>query len=326
MNRERDKLLDKINQVTPINFTEIAYELFEYQRKHNLIYSDYLKGFKSINEMNRFLPISAFKTQTIVSNKNDLNLYFESSGTTSSINSKHYIFDLNWYLKNCVRGFELAYGKIQGFCFLALLPHYLERQNSSLIAMVNHFISLSNYKESGFFLNDEASLIKRIKHCKTKNIPTILFGVSFALLDFSEKYKINFPELIIMETGGMKGRRAEITREELHNEISNSFGTKQIHSEYGMTELLSQAYSKEKGIFYPPPTLKIIISEITDPFSKERNGKTGLVNIIDLANIDSCAFIATEDLGIVYDDGSFIIQGRLDASEIRGCNLLVQDI
>ncbi len=273
-----------------------------------------------------FLPVAAFKHWPVYTEPDLPAVFFESSGTTTSVNSRHYIKDMDWYLSNCRRGFEYQYGAVNQYCILALLPHYQERQHSSLIAMVSHFIGLSLYPESGFYLYNHSDLYVQLEKCKARGIPTLLFGVSFALLDFAEGFKIDFPELLVMETGGMKGRRVEVTREDLHAQIANSFGTTHVHSEYGMTELLSQAYSKSQGLFYPSPTMKVSTTEIADPLSREKYGKTGLINVIDIANIDSCAFIATEDIGKVYEDGSFTVEGRLDQSDVRGCNLMVGDM
>ena len=220
-------------------------------------------------------------------------------------------------------GFEAFYGAVADYCVLGLLPSYLERSGSSLIAMVDHFIQLSKHPKSGFFLYDHAALADVLRQCQKTQQPTLLIGVSFALLDFAEQYSLDLSRITIMETGGMKGRRKEITRQVLHTILQDAFQVDVIHSEYGMTELLSQGYSKGKGIFYPTPTMKVLAREITDPFAVQKNNKTGVLNIIDLANLDSCAFIATDDLGKVAVDGSFEILGRLDSSDVRGCNLMV---
>lgn len=313
-----------IEKIHEGNFDEIARTIYEYQLENNDSFRTYTSHFnRKIDDEFIFLPISAFKSHKVVSGSWFSNTYFESSGTTSSINSKHYYKDLNWYLSNCEKGFTKFYGQISEYFILALLPHYLERQNSSLIAMVNHFITISKYDQSGFFLNETDQLIKVLNENKKSNIPTILFGVSFALKDFAEQNAIDFSDLIIIETGGMKGRQEEITREELHNIIQHGFGVHAVHSEYGMTELFSQAYSNGSGRYYPAPTMKVVIKEITDPLSNEKNNKTGIINVIDLANVDTCSFIATEDLGRLYDDGSFEVLGRMDNSDMRGCNLMI---
>lgn len=325
MSDSRTELLTMLSQVNSFNFDELANKIYNFQRKENLIFKNFCHSFSNNSQFN-FLPISAFKHHTLISGDWQPSSYFESSGTTSSLNSKLFIRDLDLYLRNSINSFDFHYGDHRKYCYLALLPHYLERKNSSLVAMVNHLIGHSDYEHSGFFLNNHDDLYEVIKNNQRNKIPTILFGVSFGLLDFSEKYKINFPDLIIMETGGMKGRKEEMTKEQLHAILCESFGTYEVHSEYGMTELFSQAYSKGKGIFYPGPALKVIVTELTDPTVSEKFGKTGILNVIDLANIDTCSFIATEDLGIAYEDGSFMIQGRMQSSDMRGCNLMISDL
>lgn len=328
---KRDILLKKIQEVRADNFDALALAVFQYQARHNLLYRDYLNLLK-INpstitriEAIPFLPISFFKTHPVISQQLDKlpKTIFSSSGTTGKTTSRHYVRDLDFYKRNTVIGFEHFYGKVADYCVLGLLPSYLERSGSSLIAMVDHFIRLSKYPQSGFFLYDHEALVEVLKENQQQQIPTLLIGVSFALLDFAETHQLDLTNTIIMETGGMKGRRKEMTREELHGVLQPSFGVSAIHSEYGMTELLSQAYSRGNGIFYPMPTMKVLVREITDPLTTIPNGKTGVLNIIDLANLDSCAFVATDDLGRVASDGSFEILGRLDASDIRGCNLMV---
>lgn len=324
LNIIRNALIEKVKKINHSTFNNVANEIFEYQASNNIIFKEYLSNLKhKTNEGLKFLPISAFKNKKVITGDWQSEDYFESSGTTGSVNSKHYYQDINPYLENCVEGFEKVYGKVKDYCVLALLPHYLERQNSSLIAMVNDFILKSTYNQSGFFLDEVEQLVEILNYNQHKNIPTILFGVSFALKDFAEKNSLHFPGLNIIETGGMKGRQEEITREQLHSIIKKGFGTDTIHSEYGMTELFSQAYSIGQERFYPAPTMKILIKEITDPITNEKNNKTGIINIIDLANIDTCSFIATEDLGKMHDDGSFEVLGRMDNSDMRGCNLLI---
>jgi hypothetical protein len=315
-----------VANVTEDTFNEALSIVLDHQLKNNTIYNNHFHQFINKKTFLPFLPISAFKLNKVVCNYANPDLYFASSGTTGQIPSKHYINDLNWYLNHATSIFTQFYKSPAEYCFLALLPHYLERQNSSLIHMMNHFIGLSNYAESGFYLDELNELFNKLNENKKSSIPTILFGVSFALLDFSEQYKIDYPNLIIMETGGMKGRREEILRSVVHSQLCLAYGTINVHSEYGMTELLSQAYSKGNGRFICPPSMKIIITEIMDPLKEEKNGKAGIINIIDLANFESCPFIATEDIGIKYDDGSFEILGRLDNSELRGCNLLISDL
>ena len=270
-----------------------------------------------------FLPISFFKTHTIKTGEWAAQKTYTSSGTTGAQTSRHFVFDEDWYLQNAAAIFEKIYGKVEDFCFLALLPNYLEREGSSLIAMADFFIIKSKYEQSGFFLYDQERLVKLLKANELAKVPTVLIGVSFALLDLAEQYQLSLAHTIVMETGGMKGRRKEMTRAELHDVFQKSFGIENVHSEYGMTELLSQGYSKGQGIFEPGFTMQIRTREITDPFRYTNAGRHGVINIIDLANIDSCAFIATDDLGRVYENGTFEVLGRLDQSDIRGCNLMV---
>ena len=248
---------------------------------------------------------------------------FTSSGTTGMTTSGHQLRDLEWYQQTALTCFNPFYEDPADYCLLALLPSYLERSGSSLVFMADFFINRSKYAESGFFLNDKEKLVQTLEHCIQKQTPTILLGVSFALWDLAETNPMDLENVIIMETGGMKGRRKEITRSELHQILKGAFNTTHIHSEYGMTELLSQAYSQGNGIFHPGPTMKILTREITDPFAIQDYGKNGVINIIDLGNIDTISFIATDDLGKVCSDGSFEIMGRLDASDVRGCNLMV---
>jgi phenylacetate-coenzyme A ligase PaaK-like adenylate-forming protein len=270
-----------------------------------------------------FLPISFFKTHSIIEDKAFADVVFSSSGTTGSITSKHYVQDVKIYEQSYLKAFELFYGDVKDSCILALLPNYLERGGSSLIYMVEDLIKKSNHPKSGFFLHNHNELNETLTYLKQRNQKTIIIGVTYALLDFVEKYPTSFPELIVMETGGMKGQRKEMVREELHKVLTTGFGVTKIHSEYGMTELLSQAYSKGDGIFECPPWMKIIIRDTNDPLSLLNNGKSGGINVIDLANFNSCSFIATQDLGKTFTDGSFEVLGRFDDSDIRGCNLMV---
>jgi len=239
------------------------------------------------------------------------------------INSKHLVTDVSWYEESFRRAFGLFYGDIKSYCVLALLPSYLEREGSSLIYMAEDLVKSSENPDSGFYLYNHEELFQQLKKHQQAGKPTLLIGVTFALLDFIEHYQLDFPELIVMETGGMKGRRKEMIREELHQTLCKGFGVKSIHSEYGMTELLSQAYSKGDGIFNCPPWMKIITRDTNDPMTELAVNQTGGINIIDLANINSCSFIATQDLGRTYGDGSFEVLGRFDNSDIRGCNLLI---
>jgi hypothetical protein len=239
------------------------------------------------------------------------------------VTSRHLVTDVSWYEESFRTGFELFYGPISNYTIFALLPSYLERGDSSLIYMVEDLIKQSNDPASGFFLYNHDELYHQLKKQQQQQKPTVLIGVTYALLDLIEQYQINFPGLIVMETGGMKGRRKEMIREDLHTQLCKGFGVNAIHSEYGMTELLSQAYSTGNGIFNCPPWMRILIRDTNDPLSLLENGKAGGINIIDLANINSCSFIATQDLGQIHPDGSFEVLGRFDNADIRGCNLLI---
>ncbi|MEM9992507.1 MAG: acyl transferase, partial [Bacteroidota bacterium] len=239
--------------------------------------------------------------------------------------SRHHVRNVAAYLQNARRGFATFYGKVSDYCVLALLPSYLERQGSSLVAMADDFIRCSKYSQSGFFLHNTEQLVTTLEECQQRNIPTLLLGVSFALLDLAEQYHLNLAGMIVMETGGMKGRRKEVIRANLHQQLCEAFQTPYIHSEYGMTELLSQAYSKGNGIFEASPSMKILIREVGDPFSYQPHQRTGGINIIDLANINSCSFISTSDLGKSLNINEFEIIGRFDNSDIRGCNLMLSD-
>lgn len=320
-------------QVFSINnerqFTDTALQIFRHQAENCMVYRKFLDGLKinptnihSIQEI-PFLPIEFFKSHKVLSTNDPVEITFTSSGTTGVITSSHYISDVSWYTESFRKAFTLFYGDIKNYTVLALLPSYLEREGSSLIYMADDLIKQSGKPGSGFFLYNHEELYQQLKKQQEAQKPTILIGVTFALLDFIEHYTLNFPELIVMETGGMKGRRKEMIREELHNKLCKGFGVETIHSEYGMTELLSQAYSKGNGIFNCPPWMKIITRDTNDPMTTLNNDKAGGINVIDLANFNSCSFIATQDLGKVYADNSFEVLGRFDNSDIRGCNLLV---
>ncbi len=314
-------------------FKEQAVLLFQYQAENNIVYKNYIKYLninidKVINlEDIPFLPIEFFKFHTVVSNagEDDVQLVFESSGTTGEIASKHFVKDLNFYKKVSENIFYNFYGKLDEYIFLALLPSYLERGNSSLVYMVDHFIKESKSTHSGFYLNDLEKLEEKLIFLRNQNKKIVLIGVTFALLNFAELFSIDLKDIIIIETGGMKGRRKEMIREEIHHVLQEKLNVKNIHSEYGMTELLSQAYSGEDGLFVTPNSMKVFIRDINDPFSYNKKNKTGGLNIIDLANVDSCAFIETKDIGLITDNNQFKILGRLDNSDIRGCNLLLNN-
>lgn len=311
------------------DFETATLQVFRYQAENNPIYKKFITGLginaddiTSIAQI-PFLPVELFKSHKIITGTDADNVVFTSSGTTGMVTSSHHVSDISWYEQSFRKAFELFYGDIKEYTILALLPSYLEREGSSLIYMAQDLITLSANPASGFFLYDHEQLNEVLLQQKEANKPTLLIGVTFALLDFVDMYRINFPDLIVMETGGMKGRRKEMIREELHATLCEGFGVDATHSEYGMTELLSQAYSKGNGVFNCPPWMKIIVRDTNDPFTLLGTHKTGGVNIIDLANINSCAFIATQDLGKVYADDSFEVIGRFDNSDIRGCNLLI---
>lgn len=322
--------LKRFDQITNSEaFATHALALFRFQYENNTVYRSYCDlintnpvEVKTIEEI-PFLPIQFFKTHKIYSPNHPPVNYFESSGTTGQIRSKHYIGDFQAYHQSFEKGFELFYGPIKDYALLALLPSYLERDNASLVYMANTLIKKTKHPLSGFYLNEWEQLKNTLDRLEGKKQKTILLGVSFALLEVAEKFDWNLNHTIIMETGGMKGMQKEWVKSAFHKYLSEHFKVSAIHAEYGMTELLSQAYSKGKGLFYCPPWMKVLVRATEDPFELIGTEKTGGINIIDLANIDSCAFIATEDLGIVYSDGSFEIQGRFDQAEVRGCNLMV---
>ena len=310
-------------------FEKMALKVFRHQYDHNLVYRqfcDFVKKdkqtVKSLKQI-PFLPIQFFKSHDVVSTIDEPQAIFTSSGTTGSITSRHLVTDVSLYEQSYRQAFSQFYGNIEDYTVLALLPSYLERQGSSLIHMVEDLIQLSNNSNSGFYLNEYDALVSKLLEQERDNKNVLLIGVTFALLDLIEKQNFKLENTIIMETGGMKGRRKEMIREELHEILTKGFGVKSIHSEYGMTELLSQAYSLGNGIFECPSWMQIHIRDTEDALTYISNGKTGGINVIDLANINSCSFIATQDLGKKYDIGSFEVLGRFDNSDIRGCNLMV---
>lgn len=314
---------------TEDQFETVALKVFRHQIENCKVYRDYVANLRldpdvlSSTKDIPFLPIGFFKSQDILSSNNAASLVFSSSGTTGMTQSRHLVTDASVYEKSFNTAFDLFYGDIENTCFLALLPSYLEREGSSLIYMVDALIAASKHPDSGYYLHNHEDLYQKLKELKDKGQRTILIGVTYALLDFIEQYHIDFPELIVMETGGMKGKRKEMVREELHETLTTGFGVNHIHSEYGMTELLSQAYSYGEGLFNCPPWMKIYLRDTNDPLSLVNDGKTGGINVIDLANVNSCSFIATQDLGRLNPDGSFEVLGRFDNADIRGCNLLV---
>ncbi|MDR6733219.1 acyl transferase [Sphingobacterium sp. 2149] len=315
---------------TEYDFNQQCLETYQFQSQHCKIYRDYIrilgKDKANIEHYTEipFLPIEFFKTQQVITEGMEAEMVFSSSGTTGMLTSKHFVADLNIYEHTFRRIFEDFYGPLSNIAVLALLPSYLERSGSSLIYMVDDLMKQSDQPESNYFLYNHQELYETLVRLKNKGTKTILFGVTYALLDFIEHYAFDFPELIIMETGGMKGKRKEMVKQEIHQLLEKAFGVVGIHSEYGMTELLSQGYSSGQGIFQLPKWMKILIRDTNDPLSLIPSNKSGGINVIDLANRYSCSFIATQDLGKVHEDGSFEILGRFDQSDIRGCNLLVQ--
>ncbi len=317
-------------------FEKITLKVFRHQYDNNFVYQqfcNFLKknknNVKSLTEI-PFLPIQFFKSHDVLSADEPIQQTFTSSGTTGMQTSKHLVTDVSWYEMSYRLGFSEFYGNIEDYCVLALLPSYLERDGSSLIYMVEDLIQSSNHSASGFYLNNHSELLGKIEKLNKEGQNTILIGVTYALLDLIEyAQSTSFPlrglggNLIIMETGGMKGKRKEMIREELHSILCNGFGVSKIHSEYGMTELLSQAYSLGDGIFECPPWMQILIRDTEDALTYVSEGKTGGINVIDLANINSCSFISTQDLGKKYPNHSFEVLGRFDNSDIRGCNLMI---
>ena len=316
------------NIKTEDQFNEQALNVFQFQFKNNRTYRSFcdllnihpsdIKHYKAIP----FLPIDFFKTREILSSSEAVQCTFSSSGTTGSVTSKHLVTNTSIYEDSFRKGFEDAYGSITDYVVLALLPSYLERNGSSLIYMVNDMINQSHHPESGFYLNNLSELKSKLIDLNSRGQKVLLIGVSFALLDLVEAHQFQLKHTIIMETGGMKGRRKELIRTELHDILKAGFGVNEIHSEYGMTELLSQGYSKGHGVFNCPPWMKILTRDPEDALTIQTEGKTGGINVIDLANINSCAFIATQDLGKITGENAFEVIGRFDNSDIRGCNLM----
>ncbi len=320
---------DIISIHTTKEFHKTAMKVFRFQFQHNEVYQKYClllkkspENVKHLTEI-PFLPIEFFKSKDILSSIDAVQTTFTSSGTTGIITSKHHVTDLSFYEASFRSAFSKFYGNIEDYAVLALLPSYLEREGSSLIYMAKDFIEGSNHPDSGFYLHNYNELAKKLIELDNSGQNVLLIGVTYALLDLIELQKFNLKNTIIMETGGMKGKRKELIREELHTILADGFGVEKIHSEYGMTELLSQAYSLGDGIFECPPWMDVIIRDTEDPLTIIGEGKTGGINVIDLANINSCSFIATQDLGKKYSNFSFEVLGRFDNSDIRGCNLMV---
>ncbi len=311
------------------SFNALALEVFRFQFEHNNTYRSFCdllykhpSDVRTIHDI-PFLPVEFFKTHNVLSSSNTTQTTFTSSGTTGSVPSKHHVTDLNIYKHSFTQGFQHFYGNIEDYVILALLPSYLERDSSSLVYMVNTMIQTSKYSESGFYLDNLDDLKDQLITLNRSDRKVLLIGVSFALLDLVGSHQFKLKNTIIMETGGMKGRRKELVREELHQLLKKGFGVNHIHSEYGMTELLSQAYSKGDGLFKCPPWMKVLTRDTEDALSIQHSTKAGGINVIDLANINSCSFIATQDLGKVLENNTFEIIGRFDSSDIRGCNLMV---
>lgn len=323
----RDSLFNISNEG---EFTRLALKTFDFQSDTNSIYNHFIRligtgkaGIKSLHQV-PFMPVGFFKDHAIISGSESIyEKSFSSSGTTGSQPSRHFVRDLSLYEESFLAAFRRFYGDEMNFRFLALLPGYMERRDSSLIYMTDHLVSKTFRNGSGFFLHDLESLKEKLEESRSISCTTILFGASFALLDFAEKFPMDLSGVIVMETGGMKGRRKEMVREELHEILCRRLQVEKIHSEYGMTELLSQAYSPGEGRFHCPPWMKVLIRDTNDPMHYLAAGQTGGINVIDLANLHSCSFIATQDLGKLNEDGTFEVLGRFDDSDIRGCNLLV---
>ncbi|GGG92789.1 acyltransferase [Polaribacter pacificus] len=317
------------NIQTAKDFQTCALQVFKHQFAHNKVYRSFCDLLyihpSDVKELAQipFLPIEFFKSKKVLSSLDEVEEVFTSSGTTGAITSKHYITDVEYYKQSYLHGFHRFYSDIKDYAVLALLPNYLERKGSSLVYMVHDLILKSENEHSGFYLNNLEELAQKLKVLDQAGTKVLLIGVSFALLDLIEQQQFQLKNTLVMETGGMKGRRKEMIRKELHQVLQDGFGVKTIHSEYGMTELLSQAYSKGNGIFACPPWMHILIRDTEDPLSIMPTGVSGGINIIDLANYNSCSFIATQDLGKVFKDDTFEVIGRFDNSDIRGCNLMV---
>ncbi|WP_430898609.1 acyl transferase [Paraflavitalea sp. sgz302555] len=310
----------------------MALEVFEFQYQNNLLYRTYVdtlythKPSLKLAKDIPFLPIQFFKSHSIVSGSFEPELCFESSGTTGANTSRHFVKKAALYETSFFTCFEQFYGSVENWCVIGLLPSYLERKASSLVYMVEAMIKKSKHPKSGFYLYEHEKLAQVLSDLEAKGQPVLLFGVTFGLLDFAEKYQLPLKHTVIMETGGMKGRRTEMTRTQVHEELVAAFQTNAIHSEYGMTELLSQGYSKGDGVFHAAPWMRIAVREEEDPLSVKMNEKaSGVINVIDLANLYSCSFIATDDAGRIHPDGSFEVLGRIDHSDVRGCSLMIAE-
>lgn len=317
----------KIFNVLDSDFDDLAVSVYRYQYENNHVYRQFSDALYKNPDVVRsleqvpYLPVSFFKSHQVMTSVFEPDIVFESSGTSATVNSRHLVRDISLYEKSFVKGFNRLYGEIGEWCVIGLLPSYLEKGNSSLVYMIDKLIQLSAHPDSGFYLYDFARLKDKLSILEAMNQKTLLVGVTYALLDFAELFQIKLRHTVVMETGGMKGRRKELLRDEVHKRLCKAFEVDRIHSEYGMTELLSQAYSPGNGVFSCPPWMKILVRDEEDPLTVSRYGK-GVINVIDLANIYSCSFIATDDAGKLYDDGSFEVLGRTDGSDLRGCSLL----
>ncbi|MDQ6815093.1 MAG: acyl transferase [Bacteroidota bacterium] len=322
------EIVNNIFLVLPENFKDYALQIFQFQYQQNAIYKSWVNALNinaaSVTELSQipFLPVSFFKTDAVVTGDFEPEVTFESSGTTATINSRHFVRDLDLYTQSFAEGFKIFYDSPGDWCIIGLLPAYLERKGSSLVMMVDELMQLSGHKDNGFYLYEFEKLARVLRALEANKQKTLLIGVTFALLDFAEQFPMHLQYTTIMETGGMKGRRREMVREEVHLMLQEKFDVSSIHSEYGMTELLSQGYSYGEGIFNTVPWMKVLVRDEDDPLLISESGR-GLINVIDLANIYSCSFIATDDVGRILNDGSFEVLGRRDNSDIRGCSLMV---
>jgi phenylacetate-coenzyme A ligase PaaK-like adenylate-forming protein len=319
--------VNNIFSVQPAGFDQLALDIFRYQYAHCAVYRDWCKHMQidaqAVDSVASipFLPISFFKTHEVIAENKNATLVFESSGTGKGATSKHYVADVSVYTKSFMQQFERMFGSPKNWCILSLLPAYLERKGSSLVMMAEVLMQESGHTDNGFYLYDFPALAEKLQRLNAAGQKVLLLGVSFALMDFAEAFPMQLPYTLVMETGGMKGRKEEITRQALHDYLCKQLGLKQVATEYGMTELLSQAYAEGEGFLSPAPWMRAMVRDESDPLLVQSTGR-GILNIIDLANIHSCAFIATEDAGVVYADGRFEVLGRVDNSDIRGCSLL----
>ncbi|MBP7477565.1 MAG: acyl transferase [Chitinophagales bacterium] len=327
MTKPRDYFYSTIFDIQAAEFESVALEIFQFQYEKCQVYKTYVDFLKiDPNQIDHvckipFLPIGLFKSQKIIRNSGKESIIFESSGTTGMISSKHYVEDIKIYNKSALNYFQTIFNNIADYTILALLPNYLQKGNSSLVYMVNEFMKCSKQAKNGFYLDDWKSLQSQLEELEGKGQKVILFGVTYALIDFLTSIDTKLHNTTIIETGGMKGRKSEMTKKEVYEILNRFVPSDKIYSEYGMTELLSQSYAKMDGIYKPPPWMKILVRDIADPFQIKSTG-TGLINIIDFANINSCSFIGTDDIAHLHEDGGFEILGRLDQSDLRGCSLL----